>query len=284
MTARGELEVLPVTGLPEFAPGDSIAASICRATKIAEGDVVAISQKAVSKAEGRLRRLEDVNPRDEARRLAVKLDRDARQIELILSESAAILRAERGTLITRTRHGFVCANAGIDSSNMPAAGMVALLPEDPDASARRIRAEIRERTGRKIGVIVTDSFGRAWRVGQCEVAIGCAGLTPLDDWRGRTDSAGRPLAATLIAIADQAAAASDLVRDKTSGTPVTIVRGLSHHVTAADGPGAAAIPSPGGGGPLSLDPGQPAAGLFSSSPCGPISGGRLPSSVHSGGW
>ena len=244
MTTHGELEVLPVSGLPEFAPGDSLGIAICRAAKIAEGDIVAISQKVVSKVEGRLRRLEDVDPRDEARRLAVRLGRDPRQVELILAESEAVLRAKNGTLITRTRHGFVCANAGIDSSNMPASGIVALLPEDPDESARRIRAEIRERTGRKIGVIVTDSFGRAWRVGQCEVAIGCAGLAPLDDWRGRTDSSGRPLAATLIAIADQAAAASDLVRDKTSGTPVAIVRGLSRHVTAVDGPGAAAIPRP----------------------------------------
>ena len=244
MTGHGELQVLPVSGLPEFAPGDSLGIAITRAAKIAEGDIVAISQKVVSKVEGRLRRLEDVDPRDEARRLAVKLDRDPRQVELILSESAAVLRAENGTMITRTHHGFVCANAGIDASNMPVNGIVALLPEDPDESARRIRAEIRERTGRKIGVIVTDSFGRAWRVGQCEVAIGCAGLTPLDDWRGRTDSSGRTLGATLIAIADQAAAASDLVRDKTSGTPVAIVRGLSRHVTGEDGPGAAAIPRP----------------------------------------
>ena len=244
MTTHGEVEVLPVSGLPEFAPGDTLGIAITRAAKIAEGDIVAISQKVVSKVEGRLQRLEDVEPRDEARRLAVKLDRDPRQVELILAESAAVLRAENGTLITRTRHGFVCANAGIDSSNMPVNGIVALLPEDPDESARRIRAEIRERTGRKIGVIVTDSFGRAWRVGQCEVAIGCAGLAPLDDWRGRTDASGRPLAATLIAVADQAAAASDLVRDKTSGTPVAIVRGLSRHVTAEDGPGAAAIPRP----------------------------------------
>ena len=244
MTSHRRIEVVPVLGLPEFAAGDSVAAAVCRAAKILEGDVVAISQKAVSKAEGRLRRLVDVEPGDEARRLAAELDRDAREIELILSESAAVLRAERGTLITRTRHGFVCANAGIDGSNMPASGTVALLPEDPDGSARRIRAEIRERTGRKVGVIVTDSFGRAWRVGQSEVAIGCAGLEPLDDWRGRTDSAGRPLAATLIAIADQAAAASDLVRDKTSGNPVSVVRGLSNHVTAADGPGAAAIVRP----------------------------------------
>jgi coenzyme F420-0:L-glutamate ligase/coenzyme F420-1:gamma-L-glutamate ligase len=244
VTSHRRIEVLPVPGLPEFAPGDSVAAALCRVAKIAEGDVVAISQKVVSKAEGRLRRLVDTEPGEEARRLAARLDRDARLVELILSESAAVLRAERGALITRTRQGFVCANAGIDSSNMPADGTVALLPEDPDGSAREIRAEIRERTGRKVGVIVTDSFGRAWRVGQCEVAIGCAGLAALDDWRGRTDAAGRELGATLIAVADQAAAASDLVRDKTSGTPISIVRGLSHHVTAADGPGAAAILRP----------------------------------------
>jgi len=244
VTTHGGIEVVPIGGLPEFAPGDSVAAAICRAAKIAEGDVVAISQKAVSKAEGRLRHLDDVTPGAEAQRLAAELDRDPRQVELILSESAAVLRAEQGVLITRTRHGFVCANAGIDASNMPAEGIIALLPEDPDASARGIRSEIRARTGRKIGVIVTDSFGRAWRLGQCEIAIGCAGLTPLDDWRGRSDSAGRTLGATLIAVADQAAAASDLVRDKTSGTPVSIVRGLGPYVTIDDGPGAAAIPRP----------------------------------------
>lgn len=244
MRGPAPLEVHPVTGLPELGPGDSIADAIHGAAHVADGDVVAVSQKIVSKAEGRVRHLTDVEPGDEARRLASELDRDPRQVELVLRESSSVLRAERGVLITRTRHGYVCANAGIDASNMPGEGTVALLPEDPDASARRIRSELSAVTGATLAVIVTDSFGRAWRVGQCEVAIGCAGLNPLDDWRGRDDTHGRPLTATLIAVADQAAAASDLVRDKTSATPVAIVRGLDRHVTDGDGPGAAALRRP----------------------------------------
>jgi coenzyme F420-0:L-glutamate ligase/coenzyme F420-1:gamma-L-glutamate ligase len=147
-------------------------------------------------------------------------------------------------LIAETHHGFVCANAGIDSSNLPEAETVSLLPEDPDASARRIRAEIRAETGRTVAAIVSDSFGRAWRLGQAEVAIGCAGIKPLDDWRGRRDSGGRELDATLIAIADQAAAAADLVRDKASGVPAAIVRGLERFTGKDDGPGAAALRRP----------------------------------------
>ncbi len=147
-------------------------------------------------------------------------------------------------LIVETHHGFVCANAGIDSSNLPEPGTVSLLPEDPDASARRIRGEICGRTGRSVATIVSDSFGRAWRLGQAEVAIGCAGIAPLDDWRGRADAEGRELEATLIAVADQAAAAADLVRDKASRVPAAIVRGLDRFVTAEDGPGAAALRRP----------------------------------------
>jgi coenzyme F420-0:L-glutamate ligase/coenzyme F420-1:gamma-L-glutamate ligase len=144
-------------------------------------------------------------------------------------------------LIAETRHGFVCANAGIDSSNLPEPGTVSLLPEDPDASARRIRAEIRAAAGASVATIVSDSFGRAWRLGQAEVAIGCAGISPLDDWHGRRDAEGRELEATLIAIADEAAAAADLVRDKASRVPAAIVRGLDRHLTAADGPGAVSL-------------------------------------------
>jgi len=154
-----------------------------------------------------------------------------------------VLRAEGGVLITETHHGFVCANAGVDSSNMPDEHTVCLLPEDPDASARRIRAELRAASGvgvAAVATIVADSFGRAWRLGQAEVAIGCAGIAPLDDWRGRSDTGGRPLEATAIATADEAAAAADLVRDKVSRVPVAIVRGLGRHVTEEDGPGAAA--------------------------------------------
>ena len=220
--------------------GEQIAAR----AELREGDVVVVSQKVVSKAEGRVRRLSSVIPGGEARRLAAVLGKEPALVELILAESREVLRAERGTLIAETRHGFVCANAGIDGSNLPEAGTVSLLPEDPDASARRIRAEIRSAAGVTVAAIVSDSFGRAWRLGQAEVAIGCAGIAPLDDWRGRRDATGGMLAATLIAIADEAAAAADLVRDKASRVPAVIVRGLDRFVGDDDGPGAAALRRP----------------------------------------
>jgi coenzyme F420-0:L-glutamate ligase / coenzyme F420-1:gamma-L-glutamate ligase len=242
--SRGELRVLPVPDLPEVGEGDALGELIAARVELLEGDVVVVSQKVVSKAEGRVRRLSDAIPGAEARRLATLLGKEPAMVELILSESREVLRAERGVLIVETHHGFVCANAGIDSSNLPAPGTVALLPQDPDASARRIRAEIRARTGAGVAAIVSDSFGRAWRLGQAEVAIGCAGIAPLDDWRGRTDAEGRELEATLIAVADQAAAAADLVRDKTNRVPVAIVRGLKRFVTIEDGPGAVALRRP----------------------------------------
>jgi coenzyme F420-0:L-glutamate ligase/coenzyme F420-1:gamma-L-glutamate ligase len=233
--------------------GEEIAARV----ELHEGDVVVVSQKIVSKAEGRIRRLSSVIPGAEARRLAAVLGKDPALVELILEESLEVLRAEGGVLIAETHHGFVCANAGVDTSNLPEPGTVSLLPEDPDASARRIRSELRAgaehdlgaragATGAAPAVIVADSFGRAWRLGQVEVAIGCAGIAPLDDWRGRTDAGGRELEATLIAIADEAAAAADLVRDKASRVPAAIVRGLGRYVSAGDGPGAAALRRPRG--------------------------------------
>jgi coenzyme F420-0:L-glutamate ligase/coenzyme F420-1:gamma-L-glutamate ligase len=232
-----------VRGLPEIGPGDRLGELIAARAELANGDVVVVSQKAVSKAEGRLRRLDAVVPGEEARRLAAELGRDAALVQLVLEESREVLRAERGVLVVETRHGFVCANAGIDSSNLPDAGTVALLPEDPDASARAIRAEIAA-SGPSVGVVVSDSFGRAWRLGQSEVAVGCAGLAPLDDWRGRADSSGRELTATLVATADEVAAAADLARDKTSRTPAVVVRGLSSAAIQDDGPGAAALRRP----------------------------------------
>jgi coenzyme F420-0:L-glutamate ligase/coenzyme F420-1:gamma-L-glutamate ligase len=239
-----ELRVIPVAGLPEFSAGMSVGAEVAAHAEIAGGDVIVVSQKIVSKAEGRVRRLSSAIPGGEARRRAEVLGKEPNLVELILRESREVLRAERGVLIVETHHGFVCANAGIDTSNLPEEGTVSLLPEDPDASARHIRAELRAATGAAPAVIVSDSFGRAWRLGQAEVAIGCAGISPLDDWRGRTDSAGRELEATQIAIADEAAAAADLARDKTSRVPVSIVRGLNRHVTPDDGPGAAALRRP----------------------------------------
>jgi coenzyme F420-0:L-glutamate ligase/coenzyme F420-1:gamma-L-glutamate ligase len=239
-----ELRVLPVAGLPEFVAGMSVGVEISARADLRDGDVVVVSQKVVSKAEGQVRRLSSEIPGAEARKLAAVLGKEPALVELILEESREVLRAERGVLIVETNHGFVCANAGIDSSNLPEEGTVALLPEDPDASARRIRAEIAAASGAQVAAIVADSFGRAWRLGQAEVAIGCAGIAPLDDWRDRADAEGRKLEATLIAIADEAAAAADLVRDKASRIPAAIVRGLAHHVTQDDGPGAAALQRP----------------------------------------
>jgi coenzyme F420-0:L-glutamate ligase/coenzyme F420-1:gamma-L-glutamate ligase len=240
----GELRVRPVTGLPEVTEGMRVGELVAERTELEDGDVLVISQKIVSKAEGRIRKLSSVLPSSEARRIAAVLGREPALVELILAESSEVLRAERGVLIVETKHGFVCANAGVDSSNLPEPDTVSLLPEDPDASARRIRGEIAARTGARVGVVVSDSFGRAWRLGQAEVAIGCAGLDPLDDWRGRKDASGRPLEATLIATADQAASAADLIRSKDSHIPAAIISGLSRHVTTTDGPGAAVLRRP----------------------------------------
>jgi coenzyme F420-0:L-glutamate ligase/coenzyme F420-1:gamma-L-glutamate ligase len=258
-----QLQVTGVEGLPEVVEGASLGALIAEYAELRDGDVVVIAQKVVSKAEGRVRRLSSVIPGSKARKLAAVLGKEPALVELILEESTEVLRAERGVLITETHHGLVCANAGIDSSNLPEEGTVCLLPEDPDASARRIRDEItavvgeagvglsRQKRGvpgeahprlsSRIAVVIADSFGRAWRLGQVEVAIGCAGLEPLDDWRGRQDAHGRELEATLIAIADEAAAAADLVRSKDSRVPAVVLRGLDHFVTSDDGPGAAAL-------------------------------------------
>ena len=244
MSVEGELRVLPVAGLPEIAAGMRVGEQLAAHAELRDGDLVVVAQKIVSKAEGRVRRLSSVLPGGEARRLAAVLGKEPALVELILAESREVLRAERGVLITETGHGFVCANAGIDSSNLPDPDTVSLLPEDPDASARRIREEIRSAAGATVAAIVSDSFGRAWRLGQTEVAIGCAGIAPLDDWRGRRDASGRELKATLIAIADEAAAAADLVRDKASGVPAAIVRGLDRFVSEEHGPGAAALRRP----------------------------------------
>jgi coenzyme F420-0:L-glutamate ligase/coenzyme F420-1:gamma-L-glutamate ligase len=182
-----------------------------------------------------------IAPGAEARALAAELGKDSRLVEVILSESASVIRAERGVLIVETRSGWICANAGVDASNVPGDETVTLLPRDADASARRLRDEIESLEGVRPAVIISDSFGRPWRVGQADLAIGCAGIVPLDDWTGRRDREDRPLAATAIATADELAAAADLVRDKAAGIPVAVIRGVAAHVTADDGPGAAAL-------------------------------------------
>ena len=237
--AGSNVSLVALPGVPEVRPGDDLGALLAEAADRIGGlrptDVVAVAHKVVSKAEGRVVALNTVFPGWEARELAEEHGKDPRHVQVILDEAAEIVRADRGRLICRTRHGFVCANAGVDASNAGAADTLVLLPDDPDASARRLRRHL------GCAVVITDSFGRAWRVGQCEVAIGCAGLAPADDWRGRPDDRGRELAATVIAIADEAAAAADLVRAKDSREPAVRIRGLERHVMAGDGAGAAAL-------------------------------------------
>ena len=208
--------------------------------------MLVVAHKVVSKAEGRLRPLDEVEPSERAVELAEPHGKDPRHVQVVLDESAELLRAERGVIVSVTRHGFVCANAGVDASNVPA-GTLVLLPLDPDASARALRARIGELRGVRPAVLVTDSFGRAWRTGQTDVAIGAAGLVAVDDWRGRRDALGRELNATAIAVADAVAGAADLARTKDSRRPAVLVRGLAHLVAEADGPGAA---------PLRRDPDQ----------------------------
>jgi len=232
--------------LGEIRAGDDLAALIAvtpLGTELADGQLVAIAHKVVSKAEGAVVELAGVQPSARARELGAEQERDPRAIQVVLDQSAEILRAQRGVLITRTHHGFVCANAGVDASNAES-GTLIVLPPDPDASARRIRARLLELTGAAVGVLITDSFGRAWRHGQLDVAIGLAGLQPLDDWRGRTDAHGLELRATWLAVADAAAALADLARAKDAREPVVIVDGLERFATAADGPGAAALLRP----------------------------------------
>jgi coenzyme F420-0:L-glutamate ligase/coenzyme F420-1:gamma-L-glutamate ligase len=237
------LEAFALPPLPEVRPGDDLAALLSTAAAgagVRAGDVLVVAHKVVSKAEGAIVALGDVEPSPRAHVLARRLGKDPRAVQIVLDESTEVIRAERGVLIARTGHGFVCANAGVDASNAPAPDTLVCLPRDPDASARRLRAALPGRPA----VVVSDSFGRAWRHGQAEVAVGIAGLAPLEDWRGRHDTVGRGLQATWIAVADQAAGAADLVRAKDSREPAIVVRGLERHVTEEDGPGAAALVRP----------------------------------------
>jgi coenzyme F420-0:L-glutamate ligase/coenzyme F420-1:gamma-L-glutamate ligase len=253
------LSARSLSGIPEVRPGDDLAALIVAALEgepLRDGQLVAIAHTAVSKAEGALVALADVVAGERALALAAGdgeagLERDPRVVQVVLDESAEVLRAARGVLICRTRHGFVCANAGVDASNASAGKQtLILLPRDPDASARRIRDRLRELTSTSSGVpaapavLITDSFGRAWRNGQVDVAIGLAGMQPLDDWRGRTDASGMELRATWLAIADAAAGAADLARAKDSREPVVLIDGLQRFISEDDGPGASVLLRP----------------------------------------
>jgi coenzyme F420-0:L-glutamate ligase/coenzyme F420-1:gamma-L-glutamate ligase len=220
------IEIIPVEGLPEIGEGDDLGVLIAASAELRAGDAVVIAQKAVSKAEGRIVSLEAVEPSDRARVLAGP-DTNLRQLEVILSETVRVVRSRGGLVIAETRHGFVCASAGVDHSNAAETGTVILLPVDSDESARRIRATLKDQVGVDVAVIVTDSFGRPFRKGTMDIAIGVAGLAPLRDLRGTTDRAGANLRSTQIAIADEIASAADLVRtSKADGIPVVIVRGV----------------------------------------------------------
>lgn len=250
------LSVRALAGIPEVRPGDDLAAIILGALGESipgEGALLAIAHTIVSKAEGALVALADVIPSAQASELADRQGKDPRVVQVVLDQCSELLRAERGVLIGRTRHGFVCANGGVDASNAgttASSESVIVLPRDPDASARAIRARLGELlagAGHRLGapaVMITDSFGRAWRHGQVDVAIGLAGMAPLDDWRGRTDAAGLELRATWLAIADAAAGAADLARAKDSAEPVVLIEGLDRFVCGEDGPGALALLRP----------------------------------------
>ena len=218
------MNVIPVSGLPEIAEGDDLAALIAERIELEDGDVLVLAQKVVSKAEGRVVRLDELEPSDQARELAA--DDDPRKLEAILREADAIVRARPPLVIARTRHGFVCGSAGVDASNAPEPGTLVLLPLDPDASAARVRGRLRELTGKGVGVIVSDSFGRPFRMGTTDVAIGAAGLRVLDDLRGTRDRSGYELRSTQIAVADELAGAAQLVMGKADGIPAAVVRGL----------------------------------------------------------
>ena len=218
------MNVRGVEGLPEIGPGDDLARLIAEAAELEDGDVVVVAQKVVSKAEGRIVRMDEVEPSERAR--AIAGEGDPRRIEVILRESARIVRLRPPLVIAQTPHGYVCASAGVDSSNAPEPDTLVLLPADPDASAAALRARLRELTACDVAVIVSDSFGRAWRQGTTDVAIGCAGLRPLVDLEGERDRAGYELHATVIAVADEIAGAAQLVMGKLDGIPVAVVRGL----------------------------------------------------------
>ena len=237
------ISIHPLPGMPEILPGDDIARMLLQSMagqglKLETGDVLVVAQKIVSKAEGSRAALSEVTPRPWAKHWAEQWSKDPRQVELVLRESKRVVRAERGILVCETWHGFVCANAGVDLSNSGARDVAVLLPQDPDRAALLLRIALAERTGCSVGVIVADSFGRPWRNGLTQVALGVAGLTPAADLRGQMDTEGRPMHVTVIALADELASAADLVCGKTTRIPAALIRGA---------PGVSLNPDPGPG-------------------------------------
>jgi coenzyme F420-0:L-glutamate ligase/coenzyme F420-1:gamma-L-glutamate ligase len=220
------ISIFALEGIPELHEGDDLAAMIVERAELDDGDVVVVAQKAISKVEGRISRLEGIEPSERAREIAETDGDAARRIEVILREARRVVRVRAPLVICETEHGFICASAGVDASNAPEPGTLVLLPHDPDGSAAQLRDELRARTGREVGVIVSDSFGRPWRQGTTDVAIGAAGVEVLRDLKGEHDPIGYELHSTVIAVADEIAGAAQLVSGKLDRRPVTIVRGL----------------------------------------------------------
>jgi len=233
------IHIIPVAGLPEILPGDDLVSFVANALRQQDcpaqaGDIFVVAQKVVSKAEGRIVRLADVIPSPGALEWADRWGKDARLVELVLQQSKTIIRMERGIIVTETVHGFICANAGVDASNT-AEETAILLPENPDRSARTLQARLQDLLGLPIGVVISDTFGRAWREGLVNVALGVAGVPALIDYRGRRDGSGKPLHATLIATADEIASSAELVMGKADRIPVVIIRGFSAAVPSGTG-------------------------------------------------
>ena len=228
-----EIHVIGIGGIPEIKPGDDLASLIVEAMNqqsdpIQQKDILVVTQKIVSKAEGRVLKLEDIQASPIALQISEGHNRDPRHTEIILLESRRIVRMDRGNIISETRHGFTCANAGVDASNIPGEGVVALLPIDPDASAERIQAGIKEKTDKDVAVIISDTFGRPWREGAVNVAIGVSGMNPMQDYRGMDDAYGQLMRSTVIAVADELAATAELVTGKVTGVPVALIRGYEY--------------------------------------------------------
>ena len=248
--APAGIHIIPLRGAPETQPGDDIATQVMESAaasgaRLEPGDILVVTQKVISKAEGLLVDLRTVEPSDIALRYAQQWGRDPRQVEVVLRESARIVRMDRGLIIAQTRHGFVCANAGVDASNVPGEETVCLLPRDPDASAERLRAELARRTGAALAVIISDSFGRPWRQGIVNVALGVAGMAPLADYRGQPDDFGRIMNSSVMAVADEIASAAELATGKIERTPYVIVRGYPYQpASGASGSGAQLLMDP----------------------------------------